>query len=78
MGSIFSTLAHGSTITVLVDGTPHPEGFRLVGPGLLGKEVFTSPALTRQILESPEFDQFLGPEKAQRVFEIALHALARV
>lgn len=75
MSNFISMLVNGSTITVLVDGNLHPEGFRLVGPGLLGKEHFTSPALTQEILHSPEFDQLLSTERAQRVFEIVLKSI---
>ncbi|WP_188563874.1 hypothetical protein [Hymenobacter frigidus] len=75
MANLFSTLANASSITVLVDGTPRPEGFRVVGPGLLGKEFFTSPALTQEILDSPEFDQLLSTDKAQRVLEMVLKSI---
>lgn len=75
MAHFFSTLANASSITIFVDGTLRPEGFRLVGPGLLGNEFFTSPALTQQILDSPEFDQLFSTDRAQRVLEIVLRSM---
>ncbi|MGI4834601.1 MAG: hypothetical protein ACRYFK_14185 [Janthinobacterium lividum] len=57
---------------VAVDATPNQLGFRLVAPGLLGKEYVTSPALTARILASPEFDQLFGAERAQRILEMVL------
>jgi len=74
MSNIFSTLA-ASTIMVFIDGTLRPEGFRIVSPGLLGTEYFTSPALTQAILHSPEFDQLFSTDKAERVLEMVLQAM---
>ena len=75
MSNLLSTLANASTITVLVDGTLRPEGFRIVSPGLLGTKYFTSPALTQAIVQSPEFDQLVSTDKAQRVLEMVLQAM---
>jgi hypothetical protein len=77
MSNVFSTLLHCSTVTVLVDSNLHQKGFRIVGPGLLGEEHFTSPALTQEILNSPEFDQLLSTDKAQRILGIALKAIEK-
>ena len=77
MPNVFSTLLHASTITVLVDSNLHQNAFRIVAPGLLGREYFTSPAITQEILDSPEFDQLLSTDKAQRILEIALKAIER-
>ncbi|NML63793.1 hypothetical protein HHL22_01110 [Hymenobacter sp. RP-2-7] len=73
MANLFSTLLHTYTLQVLVDTTPGQPGFRIVAPGLLGKEYITSPALTARILASPEFDQLFGAERAQRILEMALN-----
>ena len=63
--------------TVLVNTTLHDGGFSLTGPGLLGSTIVTSPAVTAQILASPEFDQLLGADKAARILEIVLAQAAR-
>ena len=62
--------AHSST--VLINKTLHEGGFALTSPGLLGHTIVTSPAVTQQILASPEFDQLMGPDKAARILEIVL------
>jgi hypothetical protein len=72
MANIFSSLLHTHTIQVIVDTTPGASGFRLVAPGLLGQEYVTSPALTARILASPEFDQLIGAERAQRILALVL------
>ena len=77
MSNVFSSLLHSSTITILVDSNLHEKGFRIVGPGLLGGEHFTSPILTQEILNSPEFDQLSSTDKAQRILEIALKTIER-
>lgn len=66
-----------STVTVMVSTTLHDGGFALTAPGLLGKTIFTSPAVTQQILDSPEFDQLSAPDKAARILELALAPAAR-
>ncbi len=58
--------------TVLVNTTLHDGGFSLTGPGVLGRTIVMSPAVTQQILASPEFDQLMGPDKAARILEIVL------
>lgn len=72
MANLLSTLLHTHTVQVLVNTTPSQAGFRLVAPGLLGKEYSTSPALTARILASPDFDQLFGAEQAQRILEMVL------
>lgn len=67
----FMTALTSSTVPVLVSTGVHEGGF-VLSIGLLGKTITTSPALTRQILDSPEFDQLLGPERAMRVLELVL------
>ena len=64
-------------ITVAVDSTLRDGGFAITAPGLAGKTLITSPAVTQQILASPEFDQLLGSEKAARILKIALAQAAR-
>jgi hypothetical protein len=66
-----------TTITVVVDATLRDGGFAITAPGLAGNTLITSPAVTQQILASPEFDQLLGSEKATRILEIALAQAAR-
>ena len=67
--------AHSST--VLINTTLHEGGFALTGPGLLDPTIVTAPAVTRQILAAPEFDQLLGPDQATRILEIVLARAAR-
>lgn len=67
--------AHSAT--VLINTTLHEGGFALTGPGLLGRTIVTAPAVTQQILASPEFDQLLGADKANRILEIVLARAAR-
>ena len=66
-----------TTITVAVDATLRDGGFAITAPGLAGKTLVTSAAVTQQILDSPEFDQLLGGEKASRILEIVLAQTAR-
>ena len=66
MNALSSYSAH-----VMVSADRKEGGFTL-SLGLLGQTFRTSPALTRQILESPEFDQLLGSERALRVLELVL------
>lgn len=48
------------------------DGSFKIAVGLLGKAYATSPALTKQIQESPEFDQLFGSERATRILEMVL------
>ena len=61
----------GYTAHVFVDPNDQSGSFRL-NVGLLGKHIYTSPALTRQIKGSPEFDQLSGAEQAIRILELVL------
>ena len=63
-------------IQVRIQTTAAEPGFHLAGPGLLGKEYVTSPALTARIFASPEFDQLLGADKAERILTLVLEAAA--
>ncbi len=60
----------------MVDATLRDGGFAITGPGLLGKTIVTSPAVTQQILDSPEFDQLLQSDRVARILEVVL-ALAQ-
>jgi hypothetical protein len=71
MASLLQALS-SHTATILVDTTLRQGGFAITGPGLLGKTSITSPAVTQQILASPEFDQLLSSDKATRILEIVL------
>jgi hypothetical protein len=73
----FLRALNSSTITVAVDTTLRDGGFAIAAPGLAGKTLVTSAAVTQQILDSPEFDQLLGSEKASRILEIVLAQAAR-
>lgn len=64
-------------VNVVVDATQRDGGFAITGPGLAGKTTVTSPAVTQQILASPEFDQLLGSDKASRILEIVLAQAAQ-
>jgi len=76
MGSFLQSLtAHSAT--VLINTTLHDGGFALTGPGLLGNTIITSPAVTQQILDLPEFDQLPSNEKAARILEIVLARAAQ-
>jgi len=66
-----------STITVVVSPVLHGGGFAITAPGLAGQTIVTSPAVTAQILASPEFDQLLGSDRAARILEIVLAQAAR-
>lgn len=66
-----------TTLVVAVDATLRDGEFAITAPGLAGKTPLTSPAVTQQILASPEFDQLLGSEKAARILEIVLAQAAR-
>ncbi len=61
----------------MINTSLHDGGFALTGPGLLGNTVITSPAVTQQILASPEFDQLPSDEKATRILEIVLAQVAQ-
>jgi hypothetical protein len=61
----------GYTAHVSVDPDDKSGSFRL-NIGLLGKHFYTSPALTQQIKESPEFDQLFGADQAMRILEMVL------
>ena len=67
----------GYSATVLVKTSLHDSGFALTGPGLAGPTIITSPAVTQQILASPEFDQLMAGDKAARILEIVLAQAAR-
>ncbi|MDO7884057.1 hypothetical protein [Hymenobacter cheonanensis] len=71
MSNFLHTLA-SYTITVAVDATLRDGGFAITAPGLAGKTIVTSPAVTQQILASSEFDQLLAGAKATRILEIVL------
>jgi hypothetical protein len=71
MSNFLRTL-NSATITVAVDSTLRDGGFAITAPGLAGKTLITSAAVTQQILDSPEFDQLLGSDKANRILEIVL------
>jgi hypothetical protein len=72
MSSNFLHALASHTITVGVDSTLRDGGFTITAPGLAGKTIVTSAAITQQILDSPEFDQLLGGDKANRILEIVL------
>lgn len=76
MSTLFQALA-SHTLIVAVDATLRDGGFALTAPGLAGKTVVTSPAVTQQILNSPEFDQLFAADKATRILEIVLAQAAR-
>ena len=76
MNALLRGLA-SSLVTVVVSPILHEGGFAITAPGLAGKTIVTSPAVTAQILASPEFDQLLGSEKATRILEIVLAQAAR-
>jgi hypothetical protein len=71
MSNFLQTL-NSTTITVAVDSTLRDGRFAITAPGLAGKTLITSAAVTQQILDSPEFDQLLGSDKASRILEIVL------
>ena len=73
----FQQVLTAHSATVLVNTTLHEGGFTLTGPGMMGPTIVTSPAVTQQILASPEFDQLLGSDKAARILEIVLAQAAR-
>lgn len=77
MTNILTALFNTHMIQVLVDTSPAQPGFRLTSPGLLGYDYVTSPALTARILASPEFDQLLGAEQAQRILALVLEHATR-
>ena len=54
--SNFLQVLNSTTLTVAVDTTLRDGGFAITAPGLAGKTVVTSAAVTQLILESPEFD----------------------
>ncbi len=62
----------GYSATVLINTALHDGGFALTGPGVLGTTLVTSPAVTQQMLASPEFDHLMGSDKAARNLEIVL------
>jgi hypothetical protein len=66
-----------TTLTLLVDTTVRDGGFAITGPGLAGKTIVTSAAVTQQILTSPEFDQLMAGDKASRILEIVLARAAQ-
>ena len=70
MSSLLDNLK-GYSAHVFVDPNDQSGSFRL-NIGLLGKHFHTSPALTRKIKESPEFDQLTGAEQAIRILELVL------
>ncbi len=74
-GFLQALTAHSAT--VMINTALHDGGFALTGPGVLGNSIVTSPAVTQQILASPEFDQLLGSDKAARILEIVLAQAAR-
>ncbi|MFD1872123.1 hypothetical protein [Hymenobacter bucti] len=61
-----------TTVRLLVDTELRDGGFAITYPGLLGKTVVTSPAITQAILDSPEFDQLFQGAKAARILDIVL------
>jgi len=61
-----------TTLTGAGDATLRDGGFASTAPSLAGKTLRTSPAVTRQILASPGFDQLSGSAKAAHILEIAL------
>lgn len=61
----------------MINTSLHDGGFALTGPGLLGNTIITSPAVTQQILASPEFDQLMENDKAARILEIVLARAAQ-
>jgi hypothetical protein len=71
MSNFLRTL-NSTTITVAIDSTLRDGGFAITAPGLAGKTLITSAAVTQQILDSPEFDQLLGSDKASRILEIVI------
>jgi len=71
MASFLQTL-NSTTLTVLVNTELQDGGFAITYPGLLGKTMVTSPTVTQQILNSPEFDQLFQDAKATRILDIAL------
>jgi hypothetical protein len=75
--SDFLRALNSTTITVAVDTALRDGGFAITAPGLAGKTLVTSAAVTEQILSSPEFDQLLGGEKAGRILEIVLAQATR-
>jgi hypothetical protein len=75
--SDFLRALNSTTITVAVDTALRDGGFAITAPGLAGKTLVTSAAVTEQILSSPEFDQLLGNEKASRILEIVLAQATR-
>lgn len=68
----FLQALNSTLITVAVDATLRDGGFAITAPGLTGKTIVTSAAITQQILDSPEFDQLLGGARANRILEIVL------
>jgi hypothetical protein len=76
MASLRQALSSHTT-TVLVDTTLREGDFAITGPGLFGKTSITSPAVTQQILASPEFDQLLSSDKATRIIVLAHASLPR-
>ena len=70
MNSLVDTIK-SYTAHVLVNPDSKDGGFR-IAVGLLGKPYLTSPALTKQIQESPEFDQLMGSDRATRILEMVL------
>ena len=67
----FLNALSGYTAYVMTSSDVREGGFTL-SIGLLGKTFVTSPALTQQIQDSPEFDQLFGSERAMRVLEMVL------
>ena len=70
MNSLLDTLK-GYTAHVFVTPSSADGGFRLA-VGLLGKPYLTSPALTRQIQESQDFDLLDDSSRATRILEMVL------
>jgi hypothetical protein len=69
--SLLVDALQGYSAHVLVVPNDPSGNFRL-HIGLLGKHFHTSPALTQQIKESPEFDQLNGADQATRILEMVL------
>jgi len=70
MNSLLDTL-ESYTTHVFVNPDSKDGSFRMA-VGLLGAPYLTSPTLTRLILESSEFNQLSGSDRATRILEMVL------
>ncbi|GAA4496182.1 hypothetical protein GCM10023172_09030 [Hymenobacter ginsengisoli] len=75
--SDFLRALNSYTFTVAVNATLRDGGFAITAPGLAGKTIVTSAAVTQQILDSPDFDALLGGDRVGRILEIVLAQAAR-